>query len=293
MHKELVSFKQLGKWYGKDVTIFEDVNITMETNKIIGLLGENGSGKTTFIKLIGGMIMPDKGEISILGDKMKNESDIIRLKEKVSILGDANRSLYWNLTGMDNIKYFWCLKTGKSVKEIDNKVYDLIEQFNMNSFINKRVESYSKGMKQRLLLVIALLNSPKLLIMDEPLNGLDFENCMVLKALIKDYVEKKDGSVLLTSHDANFINELCDVKYQIKDKNISKVLHDKKEEKKMKIYFKQCSDCIKMDLSKYDIKPTSLSDNIKSMNININDSQFYHLLSEEISNKTIEVLDII
>ena len=289
MNNSLVSCFEIYKSFG-EACIFNNMNIQIEENQIIGLLGENGSGKTSFIKMISGMLLPDKGKICLFGKEIKNDKDIIDMKDKVSILGDANRSLYWNLSGIDNLYYFWTIKTGKDRQSGEKRINELIGKFNMEEFIQKKVESYSKGMKQRLLLVVALLGSPKLLIMDEPLNGLDFENAIVLKNYINEFVRNEDGTVILTSHDSRFIDEICDTKFIIKDYKVVEVNNAEVGEKNIVVYYKNKSESNNYFLQYTKVEKEKL---IFKLEVNIQDNEFYKELSMLIENKDIEILDII
>lgn len=286
---KLIICSGISKKFGK-VEIFNDMNIEIESNQIIGLIGENGSGKTSFIKLISGMLLPDKGEIILFNTKIKSEKDIIALKDKISILGDANRSLYWNLSGKDNLYYFWTIKTGMDKKSGSALIDGLIEKFNMSSFIDKKVESYSKGMKQRLLLVVALLGYPRLLVMDEPLNGLDYENTIILKNYINDFVKKDNGTVILTSHNSRFINEVCDTKFVINEKKIEKIANVDNGARNITVYFR-CLQNEKESFIQY--KKEKREEAVFLVEANIHDQQFYRELAVLIENKSIELLDIV
>ncbi len=282
----------LTKQYGSKDVVFSDVNLTMPLGRIIGLIGENGAGKTTFIKLISGMAKQDSGEIYVLGQPLRDESTTLLLRNHISILGDANRALYWNLSGMDNIEYFWTLKTGKSAKELPSRVTDYLECFNMNSFIHKKVEVYSKGMKQRLLLLICLLNEPKILFMDEPLNGLDFENAFILKQIISDFAKKHNGTVIVTSHDRNFINEVCDCQYLIRDKQIVPCDHAGPCNKEITLYVRFFNNADKqVYIDKFNGSPNPANEDILKITADINDSAFYQLLSAQLHEGRIQILE--
>lgn len=235
MIDNIVSIKELYKGFTKNVTIFENLNIEIPRNKIVGLIGPNGSGKTTFVKLLSGMILPDKGKIFV--DGFDITKDFLTVKRIVSIMPDTNRSLYWNLTGYENIEYFAILKGLYNKRERNEIIDKLVSELNIQSFVYKKVESYSKGMKQKLMFLIAILNNPKLLLLDEPLNGLDFENILLIKDTLLKLV-KKGMSIIITSHDKYFLEEICDIKYLINDKKLVTVPHTNFVSKKLKVYFK-------------------------------------------------------
>lgn len=287
-----IELRKLTKYYSSETTIFEDMTVSFPLNKVIGLVGENGSGKTTFIKMISGMTRHNKGEVIILGKEIQDEQTIISLRNYISILGDANRALYWNLTGMDNVEYFWTLKTGLDCSKIPEHIMGYIQRFNMASFINYKVETYSKGMKQRLLLLISLLNNPKILFMDEPLNGLDYENAVILKQMINIYTQDSRGTVFITSHDQNFLNEVCDVQYKIYNKTI--VERDVKDVIGKKIIFfikAKTQDSLQLLSSKFAIETSSVNERIIKIYIDVNDSEFYQVLSRLICDDEIVVLE--
>ncbi len=281
------------KSYGSKDVVFSNVDLTLPMGQVIGLIGENGSGKTTFIKLISGMTCQDSGELYVLGQPLCDEKSTVALRRYVSIMGDANRALYWNMSGMDNIEYFWTLKTGKSAKEMPQSVLDSIERFNMSSFIHKRVETYSKGMKQRLLLLICLLDEPSILFMDEPLNGLDFENAFILKQIINSFVKKQNGSVIITSHDKNFINEVCDSQYMIRDKQITKCESFNPSNKEITLFVKFAFGDDKQDyINQFRHAGSPVDENILKITADINDADFYGRLSADLRAGRLEILEV-
>ena len=283
----------LTKQYNPRDVVFSDVSLTLPLGEVIGLIGENGSGKTTFIKLISGMTRQDSGQIYVLGQPLRDETTTVALRSQISILGDANRALYWNMSGMDNIEYFWTLKTGRPLKALPQRVLDNIQRFNMSSFIHKKVETYSKGMKQRLLLLICLLSEPRILFMDEPLNGLDFENAFILKQIISEFAEKHNGTVIITSHDKNFINEVCDSQYLIRDKQISRCESFCPTNKEITLYvkFHRASDKqAYIDHFRHAMSP--VDENILKITAGINDAHIYRMLSGDIQAGRAQILEV-
>lgn len=281
------------KHYGNQDVVFSDVCLSLPQGQVIGLVGENGSGKTTFIKLISGITCQDSGEIYVLGQPLRNEKATVALRKYVSIMGDANRALYWNLTGMDNVEYFWTLKSGRSVKEMPKRVLENIERFNMSAFIHKRVETYSKGMKQRLLLLICLLDEPSILFLDEPLNGLDFENAFILKQIISDFVKNQNGTVIITSHDKNFINEVCDAQYVIRDKQIAKCESFDPTNKEIALFVKFFFEEDKQAyIRQYQHTVSPVDKNILKITADINDASFYGRIFPDLQAGRIQILEV-
>lgn len=287
-----IELRDVTKYYSGETAIFENMTVSFPRNKIIGLVGENGSGKTTFIKMISGMTKHNKGEVIVLGKNIKDEQSMLSLRNHISILGDANRALYWNLTGMDNVEYFWTLKTGKDSTKIPDYIFGYIQHFNMESFIGNRVETYSKGMKQQLLLLIALLNDPQILFMDEPLNGLDYENAVILKQMISIYTQKIEGAVFITSHDQNFLNEVCDVQYEIDKKTIIERAAKDIVGKKIIFFIKARSKESHQFLnSRFHIESTTGSEKTIKMCVDVNNADFYREISRLLSNDEIIILE--
>lgn len=293
MTQPSIELLHVTKRYGKADVVFSDATVSFPQGQVIGLIGGNGSGKTTFIKLISGMSRQDSGEIRVLGTALRDEKTTVDLRSQISILGDANRALYWNLSGMDNIEYFWTLKTGKPFKQMPGVILDYIRRFNMDSFIHKRVETYSKGMKQRLLLLISLMNEPKILFMDEPLNGLDFENAFILKQIIRQFVDEQGGTVIITSHDRNFINEVCDCQYIIDDHRITKSQTFVPTNKEIVLYVKFREEGDKQDYIRHYSHAISPVDGlILKITANLNDPEFYRLLHRDLSDGRIQLLEV-
>lgn len=292
-HGYSIEVKNLTKKYGNSDVVFENMNLALPFGEVIGLIGENGSGKTTFIKLISGMTQQDSGEIFVLGKPLCNEKSTVSLRSCISILGDANRALYWNISGMDNIEYFWTLKTGKPFRDIPARVLDNIERFNMGSFINKRVETYSKGMKQRLLLLISLLNEPQILFMDEPLNGLDFENAFILKQIINEFASEYGGTVIITSHDRNFINEVCESQYLIKDKKIERCDSFSQMNKEITLFVKFFAlDCRQVYIDDFNASLSTVDENILKITISLNNAGFYQAIARDLGTGRAEIIEV-
>lgn len=292
-HGYSIEVKNLTKKYGNSDVVFENMSLALPFGEVIGLIGENGSGKTTFIKLISGMTQQDSGDIFVLGKPLCNEKTTVSLRSCISILGDANRALYWNISGMDNIEYFWTLKTGKPFRDIPTRVLDNIERFNMGSFINKRVETYSKGMKQRLLLLISLLNEPQILFMDEPLNGLDFENAFILKQIINEFASEYGGTVIITSHDRNFINEVCNSQYLIKDKRIERCDSFSPMNKELTLFVKFFDlDCRQAYIDVFNASQSTVDENILKITISLNNSGFYQAIARDLGIGIAEIIEV-
>lgn len=176
----------------------KDISISVERNSIYGLLGANGAGKSTFLKMITGMLRPTSGEILFDGHKWsrKDLSNIGSLIEAAP--------LYENLTAKEN------LKVRTTVLELpDSRIDEVLNIVDLKGTGKKRAGQFSMGMKQRLGIAIALINNPQLLILDEPTNGLDPFGIQELRELIKSF-PKEGITVILSSHMLSEVEQVAD-----------------------------------------------------------------------------------
>jgi len=200
---ERVKIINVSKTFG-DTPLFCQANFSFYAGEIIGLSGNNGVGKTTFIKLLCGLIYPDSGQISLNGiDVKKNRTKCMR---DVGALLEGSRSLYWRLSALQNFIYFAGLKSifGKHAFARAEKILQLFDLWDVR---NSKVETFSFGMKQRLSLACSVSHSPSILLLDEPTSGLDaisakmLENYMILLA-------GENNTIVLASHDHKMIERV-------------------------------------------------------------------------------------
>lgn len=197
----VLEIKNLHKTLGR-TEIIKGINLSMEQGEIFGLLGPNASGKTTTIKMLVGMIEPTDGEITICGYNISEDREKA-LKNIGAMVG--NPEFYEYLLGIDNLMQIARIR-GTSKKEVQ----ELIKLLNLEKLINTKVSKYSLGMKQRLALVIALMGNPKLLILDEPTNGLDQNGLLEFRDILKNISTQKQISIFISSHILGEIQNLCD-----------------------------------------------------------------------------------
>lgn len=188
------------------------LNMKIEEGKIVGLLGVNGAGKSTTIKMLSTLLKPDKGTITI--DGMDIEKDAYKIKPIINMIVGGERAMYWRLTAKENLEYFGKLY-GLSGKELDVRVKELINFVGLNGRENEPVERYSKGMRQRVQIARGLINDPKYIFMDEPTLGLDVASAKSIRKYVKQLAIEKNKGILLTSHYLGEIEELCDYVYVI------------------------------------------------------------------------------
>ncbi|MFX1502840.1 MAG: ABC transporter ATP-binding protein [Promethearchaeota archaeon] len=187
-----------------NIRAVDDISLEVKKGEIFGFLGPNGAGKTTTIRMMTGVLKPTKGNVSIFGhDVWKNQILVKQITGNVP--EEAN--VYFDLTGLQNLIFIGEIygvpkKTRLSRAESLLKKFELYEKRNLKSM------KYSKGMKQRLLLCMALMSNPEILFLDEPTSGLDVQSARIIKQLIREYNEK-GVTIFLTTHDMEVANELC------------------------------------------------------------------------------------
>ena len=266
----IVEVNNLNKSYGKH-KVLNDLSFKIEKPQVLALIGPNGSGKSTLMNCMMNLISFDSGEIEILG-KSNKDYEIFR---EVSFLKD-NRMLYPYLTGFDHLKYI-C-----DIQKIPQKRIDqVIELADIGSFYKKIVSSYSLGMKQRLLLAMALCNNPKLILMDEPLNGLDTDSIFKFRDLIKNLGEN-NTTILISSHSLNELDYITNDILFLKD---GSVIYEDIEIYKQTEYriFLENSDDLKVLQSFFDKNSENIKYQIKesenSITFNLKDSKINQVLS--------------
>ena len=195
--KYMIQTKNLNKSYKKQ-EVNKDISLLVPKNSIYGLLGPNGAGKSTLLKMLTGMINPTSGEI-IYKEKPWSRNDLLEIGSLIE-----QSPIYENLTARENLKVRTLLYNLP-----DSRIEDVLEIVNITNTGNKKAGKFSMGMKQRLGIAIALLNNPKLLILDEPTNGLDPIGIGDLRELIKSF-PKKGITVIISSHILSEVEQIAD-----------------------------------------------------------------------------------
>ena len=204
----IINVQGLKKRYHQQ-DVLKDITFQIENPQIVALVGPNGSGKTTMLNCLMNLLPFQEGEITILGKNHKDPS----LFYDVSYLQD-NRVLYGDLTGYDHLKFI-C-----NVQKLPiSKVKEVAEYIGMDSYGKKRVRSYSLGMKQHLLLAMAVINNPKLILLDEPINGLDPTSAIHMRNILMD-LHAKGTTIIISSHNLEEIDKMTNTIYFMKDGRI-------------------------------------------------------------------------
>lgn len=187
------------------VTAVKDISFEVEYGELFGLVGPNGAGKTTTIKMLTTMLIPTSGKATVLGYDV--EKDVRKVREQIGIVLGGERGLYTRVSAVDNLRYFADLY-GVPSNIRDSRVKELLQFMGLWERAHDRVETYSKGMKQRLHLARGLINDPQVIFLDEPTIGLDPEIARETRNLIRQLIEKAK-TVLLTTHYMFEADELC------------------------------------------------------------------------------------
>ncbi len=199
----MLEIKQLTKRYGSKLAV-NNISFSVKPGEIFGFLGPNGAGKTTTIKMIVGLLKPDLGEIMING--INNQLDPLRAKRQFSFVPD-NSEIFEKITGYDYLQFICDVyKVPATDREV--KLNSLLEKLVLKNDINGYISGYSHGMKQKLLLIGALIANPKILILDEPMVGLDPKAQHTVKELLSEHC-LNGNSVFFSTHVLEVAEKVC------------------------------------------------------------------------------------
>jgi len=200
----MITISSLTKSYGQ-LKAVDDVSFQIADGEIFGLLGPNGAGKTTIVKMMIGMLRPDAGTISVNGLDAVGRS--LEVKADLGYVPESS-ALYENLTGREHLEMV-CHLHHMDAGRIDGQARRLLGALELADAADKRIAGYSKGMKQRLLLAGAIIHNPRVLILDEPMSGLDANVQSVIRRLIREFVRDR-RIVIFCSHILEVVERLCD-----------------------------------------------------------------------------------
>ena len=217
----MLKLSNLTKKFGNFVAV-ENINLEIHEGDIFGFLGQNGAGKTTTIKMITGLYSPTKGSVQIAGyDIQKNP---IEAKNLIGYIPDQP-FLYEKLTGREFLYFCGGLYNIKK-QELKFKIDETIDALKIEKWVDKRTEEYSQGMKQRVAIASALLHNPKLIVIDEPMVGLDPQSAFIVKNVLKQKASE-GTAIFMSTHSLNIAEEVCSRIGIIKDGQL--IFEDKKE----------------------------------------------------------------
>ncbi|HEY6435707.1 MAG TPA: ABC transporter ATP-binding protein [Ignavibacteriaceae bacterium] len=217
----MLKLTNLTKKFG-NFTAVNNISLEINAGDFFGFLGQNGAGKTTTIKMITGLYAPSKGTIHVGGiDIQKNH---IEAKKLIGFIPDQP-FLYEKLTGREFL-YFCGGIYNIEKNKLKNKIDETIDQLKIEQWVNKRTEEYSLGMKQRIVIASALLHDPALLIVDEPMVGLDPQSALVVKNVLREKASQ-GVAIFMSTHSLNVAEEICSRIGIIKDGKM--IFEDKNE----------------------------------------------------------------
>lgn len=271
----LIELKNIEKKY-KNESVITNLNFSVSSGEVIGIVGENGSGKTTIMRLIAGMSYPDKGSVNVNGKNITPGE----LAEDIGVLIDTPVFLT-NETGFNNLYYLSKIKNELSKEGIRS----VIKKVGLDPDLKKKTKDYSLGMRQRLGIAQAIMEKPKLILFDEPTNGLDVEGVNILEGIIHD-LKSEGTSFIFVSHNKEEIERFCDKVYRIVNKELIK----EQKQKKWRIVLRNTDDLTKVlrlfPHSKLDTESTTLA-------VIIKESTEAEELESILKNKDINALEVV
>ena len=211
----MIRFENVTKTYNKTVRALDDVSFNVKGGEIVGFIGPNGSGKTTTMKLLTGIIRPDSGKITV--NKYNIREDPIKVKQSIGYIAD-NPDMFLRLKGNEFLELIGDIY---KVSDTDRKkrVSELAEKFGLTEALSSPMISYSHGMRQKIMVIAALMHDPPVWILDEPMIGLDPKSAYELKQLMREHT-KKGNAVFFSTHVLEVAEKLCDRVIIIKKGNI-------------------------------------------------------------------------
>ena len=204
MNNAAAQLDNVTKRYGEIIAV-DNFNLTIKQGEFFGLLGPNGSGKATTLKMLLGLVHPDEGSVTVLGTPV--EQAPVAVKRMVGYVPEAPR-LYEFLTGIEYLDFIGDVY-GMAAEDKKNRINEYLKAMQLEGREGDMINSYSAGMKQKIALISAFLHKPKLLIMDEPLNALDPRSARIVKDFLQE-LKKQNVSAILSTHVLEIAQAMCD-----------------------------------------------------------------------------------
>lgn len=201
----MIEIKQIKKSYEKGKEVIKEMSFDIKDGEIFGFLGPNGAGKTTTIKMITGILEIDEGDILIDGKSIiKNP---VEAKKQIGFVSD-NPDMFLKLKGIEYLNFIADIyEVPEEIRE--KRIEELTKELGIQDVLNEKMQNYSHGMRQKIIILSVLLHNPKNWILDEPLTGLDPESAFYLKNKMKEHV-KAGNSVFFSTHILEIAEKLCD-----------------------------------------------------------------------------------
>lgn len=201
----MIEIKNVSKSYKKGKKVIDNINLEIRDGEIFGFLGPNGTGKTTTIKMITGILDIDEGDILIDGNSIKTNP--LEAKKRFGLVPD-NPDIFIKLKGIEYLNFIADIYKISEEERIE-KIKNLSKQFEMENVLNNKIQSYSHGMRQKIVIMATLLHDPQNLILDEPMTGLDPRSSFDLKRIMRERT-KQNKSVFFSTHILEVAERLCD-----------------------------------------------------------------------------------
>lgn len=201
----MIEVKNLSKSF-KNVEAVKDISFNVENGEIVGLLGENGAGKTTTLRMLATMLRPTSGTAFINGYSIIEAAQDVR--REIGILFGGEVGLYDRLTARENIEYFAELN-GMNPQDMEKSIENLVDKFQMNEYIDRRVGKFSTGMKQRVAIARSIVHEPGVMLFDEPTAGLDVSATKIIHDFILQ-CRKEGKAIIFSSHSMQEVEKLSD-----------------------------------------------------------------------------------
>lgn len=272
----ILKIKDLKKKYGNH-EVLNGINLQIETPGIYAVVGPNGAGKTTLFNLISNLIKADSGDIEVVGKKNTNEDIFF----ETSFLKD-NNVLYDYLTGYDHLNF---IKLAQKLPK--DRVEEVVRKLQIESYMGRKVGDYSLGMKQHLLIALAMLNKPKLMILDEPLNGLDPTAVIKVRYLLKELVSQ-GTAILFSSHTLSEIDKLTGNIMFLKD---GRIVEKKLEYSNENIYILEIENISDINFNDIDFTGFEWSIFENKLKVELKSKSLNELL-QLLLNNNIKIMDI-
>lgn len=201
----MIELNQVAKSYNGTVNAVDNLSLSVNDGEIFGFLGPNGAGKTTTIKMITGVLSPDKGMIKINGLDIKENA--LEAKKTFGFVPD-DPNMFLRLKGIEYLNFMADIY-GVPSRERKEQIEGLGKRFEMNNALNDQIQSYSHGMRQKIVIMGVLVHNPPVWILDEPLTGLDPKSSFTLKEMMREHADKKN-TVFFSTHVLDVAEKICD-----------------------------------------------------------------------------------
>jgi len=208
-----INIDNLNKTYDGQTNALNNISLKIPKGEIFGFLGPNGSGKTTTVRILNGILTATSGYAEILGRPLGDNN--IEIHRSCGVMTESS-SCYENLTAKQNLVFFGKMH-GIDERQLDERSDSILKRLGLLSVKDKKVKSFSSGMKKRVSLGLALVHNPQILFLDEPTSGLDPENALNVTKLIKELAQENRVTIFLCTHQLKYAEEICSLYSFIKD----------------------------------------------------------------------------